>query len=498
MFGLNFFLISEIINVSLDTVLNITLFFALSIIIIFIYIVKKLKTISHLKETIANLDCSLERLDQQAKIILKSDMDVKLYQQEIEEQANKLGLLRKFILSSLHLLSTDELFSKIDNNLIQKFGFKKGLLINFPDLEQIYQNGFGPGEVKAISDIIFRNKNYLKEKSIITPESEICKTLSFKLNTKNILVCPIKTKNKIYSIFVLAELVSSKFIRETTKNSFLILCMYLAKCLSNIDLFEQIYKIKEDLENKIKTRTQELAKSLKKVETVSKTKSDFISSVSHELRTPLTSVKGFSSLLAEEKFGKLPDKAKDRLTKVVTNVDKLMDIVNTLLDISRIESGKMEINIIPHDIVALINNVADFFEPQSQAQNIEITIDTPEKLFVYMDKNLIERVLINILNNAIKFTAEGGKIKISCKDDDKKAIISIADTGFGMSKENLDKIFQEFYRVKSMEKRAIEGSGLGLSLVKRIIDSHKEKIWAESEIGKGTSFFFTLEKKQDE
>ncbi|MCF7877429.1 MAG: HAMP domain-containing histidine kinase, partial [Candidatus Omnitrophica bacterium] len=433
-----------------------------------------------------------------AKIILKSDMDVKIYQQEIEDRANKLNLLRKFISSSLHLLSAEELFFKIDNNLIQKFGFKKGLLISSPDLEQIYQTGFKPEEVKAVSDIVFKNKNYLKEKNIITPESEICKTLSSKLNTKNILICPIKTENKIYSIFVLAELASSKFIRETTKNSFLILCMYLAKCLSNIDLFEQIYKTKEDLENKIKTRTKELAKSLQKVETISKTKSDFISSVSHELRTPLTSVKGFSSLLAEEKFGKLPDKAKDRLAKVVKNVDKLMDIVNTLLDISRIESGKIEINIIPCDIVPLINNVAGFFEPQSQSQNIEITIDTPEKLFVYMDKNLIERVLINILNNAIKFTPEAGKIKISCKDDAKKAIISIADTGFGMSQDDLDKIFQEFYRVKSMEKKAIEGSGLGLSLVKRIIDSHKEKIWVESEVGKGTSFFFTLEKKKNE
>ncbi|MCF7872661.1 MAG: HAMP domain-containing histidine kinase [Candidatus Omnitrophica bacterium] len=457
---------------------------------------KKLNTISNLKEENFNLNSSLEKLDQQAKIILKSDMDLKLYQQEIEVQGDKLNFLRKFISSSLPILSKDQLFLKIDNLLIERLGFKKGLLLNFDNLEKIYEINFNSFETKTIVDILFKNKSYLQEKEILTSESEICKTLSAKLNIKNIIICPIKTKNKVYNIFILAGLISSDFIKESTKEAFLILCMYLSKCLNNIELFEQIYQTKESLENKIKNRTKELAESLKAVETVSKTKSDFISNVSHELRTPLTSVKGFSSLLADEKFGKLPQEAKKRLEKVVENVDKLMDIINTLLDISRIESGKIEINITSYDIVPLIKNIAEFFEPQSHQKNIEIKIDTPESFNVYMDKNLIERVLTNLINNAIKFTPEGGKIIISCKDNGQKALISITDTGFGISKESLDKIFQEFYRVKDIEQKAIKGSGLGLSLVKKIIDSHKQKIWVESELGKGTTFSFTLEKNE--
>ncbi|MCF7887256.1 MAG: HAMP domain-containing histidine kinase [Candidatus Omnitrophica bacterium] len=445
-----------------------------------------------------NLNSSLEKLDQQAKIILKNDMDLKLYQQEIEVQGDKLNLLRKFISSSLFILNKDQLFLKIDNLLIEKFGFKKGLLLDFDNLEQIYEMNFDSFETKTIVDIIFKNKSYLQEKEILTSESEICKTLSAKLNINNILICPIKTKNRVYNIFILAGLISSDFIKKSTKEAFLILCMYLSKCLNNIELFEQIYQTKESLENKIKNRTKELAKSLKVVETISKTKSDFISNVSHELRTPLTSVKGFSSLLADEKFGKLPQEAKKRLKKIVENVDKLMDIVNTLLDISRIESGKIEINITFYDIVPLIKNIADFFEPQSYQKNIDIKIDTPENFNVYMDKNLIERVLTNLVNNAIKFTPEGGQIIISCKDTDQKALISIADTGFGISRENLDKIFQEFYRVKDIEQKTIEGSGLGLSLVKKIIDSHKQKIWVESKVGKGTIFSFTLKKGENE
>lgn len=452
--------------------------------------------ISGLREENDFLNNSLEQLDQQAKIILKSDMDVKLYQQEIEERANKISLLRNFISSSLHILNKNDLFEKIDDTFIQKFNFRKGLLLDSESLEPIYKKEFTSPDIKNITDIIYRNKSYLKEKKMLSSESEICKILAPKLNTKNIIICPIKTTNKIYGIFILADLISSDSIKETNKESFLIICMYLAKCLENIDFFEKIYQTKESLENKINSRTKELAKSLQKVEIISKTKSDFISSVSHELRTPLTSVKGFSSLLADEKFGKLPAEAKTRLNKVVENVDKLMDIVNTLLDISRIESGKMEINITLHDIVPVLKNIVDFFEPQSKAKNIKIRLDTPGRLSVYMDKNLIERVLTNLVNNALKFTPEQGKIKISCKNNEEKAIITVADTGFGILKENLDKIFQEFYRVKDVENKAITGSGLGLSLVKRIIDSHKEKIWVESTPGQGTTFSFSLEKEK--
>jgi signal transduction histidine kinase len=494
MFGNNPILLAEFLNVSSKTALNTSFFFTLFIIFIFLYIIKKLNAISNLKKENFNLNSSLEKLDQQAKIILKSDMDLKLYQQEIEAQGNKLNLLRRFISSSLPILSKDQLFSKIDNLLIAKFGFKKGLLLDFNNLEKIYEMNFDSFEIKTIVDVIFKNKPYLQEKEILTSESELCKTLSAKLNINNILICPVKIKNKVYNIFVLAGLISSDFIKKSTKEAFLILCMYLSKCLNNIELFEQIYQTKESLENKIKNRTKELAESLKAVEVISKTKSDFISNVSHELRTPLTSVKGFSSLLADEKFGKLPQEAKTRLEKVVDNVDKLMDIVNTLLDISRIESGKIEINITSYDIVPLTKDIIEFFEPQSHQKNIDIKIDAPESFNVYMDKNLIERVLTNLLNNAIKFTPEGGQIIISCKDSGQKALISVTDTGFGISSENLDKIFQEFYRVKNIEQRAIKGSGLGLSLVKKIIDSHKQKIWVESELGKGTTFSFTLEK----
>ena len=193
-----------------------------------------------------------------------------------------------------------------------------------------------------------------------------------------------------------------------------------------------------------------------------------------------------------EKFGTLPGEARKRLIKIDENVNKLMAIVNTLLDISRIESGKMEVKIAPFEITKLIREVVDFLSPQAQAKRIELAFELPESLNAYLDKNLIERVLINLINNAIKFTLSGGKITLRCIREDKQAIVSVSDTGCGMKEDDLGKVFQEFFRTSHPSVTEIEGSGLGLSLVKRIIDIHKEKIWVESKLGKGTTFSFTL------
>jgi len=140
----------------------------------------------------------------------------------------------------------------------------------------------------------------------------------------------------------------------------------------------------------------------------------------------------------------------------------------------------------------LVKDTVDFLLPQIENKNINLTIDTPSSLYVYMDKNLIERVLINLINNAIKFTPPKGEITVRCIKSNSKVTVSIKDTGCGIPKDDLEKIFQEFYRADNPINREVRGTGLGLSLVKRIIELHKEKIWVESEINRGTTFYFTL------
>ncbi len=474
-----------------DPFIGLSLISLLSVIFFILYTMSKIQTISALKSKINYLNKTIQDLDEQAKLIIKGDMELKLYQQEIEDKLNKLTLIKNLIISSIHILDREKLFLQINERVVNDLGFKKSIILDFGDLEPKTNVGFATLEVEKIKNIFKYKKDLLKGLQLLSSDSDLYKQISAELGGAQLLCSPIRAKGHIYAIFIVSDLIMPISMRRSDQEAFSIIGMYLSQCLENIGLFEDLYHNRDDLERRIKERTNELVKSLREIETISKAKSAFISSVSHELRTPLTSVKGFSSLLVEEKFGKLPDQAKERLIKIDENVNKLMDIVNTLLDISRIESGRMEIKIAPFDIVKLISDVADFLAPQVESNGLQLNLDAPKAVNVFIDKNLIERVLINLINNAIKFTSSGGKITVKVMLQNHKTLISISDTGCGIKSDDMDKIFQEFFRVESTSTQ-VKGSGLGLSLVKRIIDTHKEKIWVESEPGKGSTFYFTL------
>jgi len=477
---------------SLDPLATLVFIFFGVIAFLIFYIIGKLQSVSNLKRDLSQANRTIQNLDQQAKLIIKSDMELKLSQQEIEGEFTKLTLIKNLLLSSTYTLDKEKIFSSINKEIINALGFKKGLIIDFHEGKEKVNVGFDAPDAELFKGVLEHKKDLLKDVQILHSSSEIYKGLFPAAGTKDILIAPIKARELVYAVFIVSDLNLHTEVKKSEEEAFLIVCMYLSQCLDNIRLFEDLYHTKDNLEKKIKERTNELVKSLRAIEVISETKSDFISSVSHELRTPLTSVKGFSSLLVGEKFGKLPEGARERLIKIDENVNKLMVIVNTLLDISRIESGKMEVKIAPFEITKLIREVADFLSPQAQAKRIELAFELPESLNAYLDKNLIERVLINLINNAIKFTPSGGKITLRCIRENKQAVVSVSDTGCGIKEDDLGKVFQEFFRTSHPSVTKIEGSGLGLSLVKRIIDAHKEKIWAEPKLEKGATFSFTL------
>jgi signal transduction histidine kinase len=462
------------------------------IILLSLYLLRKIRNISVLKRNINQLNQAIQELDHQAKLIIKSDVELKLYQEEVEDKLNKLSLLKSLILSSIHVLDREQIYSQIEEKTVNDLGFKRGLIVNFNDLAVKCNINFGIKEIEAVKSFLQYKKDILKLNPLLSSDYDICQELIHSLQSRDFLIAPIKARENIYAIFILSDLILSTDIKRAEKEIFSIICMYLGQCFDNIKLFEDLYHTKDELEKKVKERTNELVKTLREIEIISKKKSEFISGVSHELRTPLTSIKGFSSLLAEEKFGQLPEEAKKRLEKIDENVNKLVDMVNTLLDIARIESGKMEIKIAPADVVKIIRDAGELLAPQIQTKGVSLILDLPNSMTVYIDKNLIERVFINLINNATKFTPKGGEIRVSCKRENSHAVIAVSDTGCGIDKGNLDKLFQEFFRVDNPVNREVRGSGLGLSLVKRIIETHKENIWVESEVGKGTKFYFTL------
>ena len=193
------------------------------------------------------------------------------------------------------------------------------------------------------------------------------------------------------------------------------------------------------------------------------------------------------------KLGELPKDVRERLEKINRHSDELVHMVNELLDISRIESGKVTMNIAPYDLKEIINPTEDLLSGQLKERQIYLTTDiSPEAHMVLADKAQISRVFINLIGNAMKFTPAQGKITIRSHKADKMVQVDLADTGCGIPEEAQEAIFEEFFRVDNAINQEVKGTGLGLALVKYIIEAHGGRIWVKSKIGSGSTFSFTL------
>ena len=224
-----------------------------------------------------------------------------------------------------------------------------------------------------------------------------------------------------------------------------------------------------------------------------KMKSDFFSLMAHELRMPLASIKEGTNLLLKGIGEELKEKRKEVLTIIAEESNHLIDLVNSLLDLSKMEAGMITLNFKTSDIKPLINKAASGMEPLAMAKNVSIKMEVPLDLpDVKMDEERILQALRNLIGNAVKFTPAGGHITISARPVEKGMRVSVADTGPGIPKENLDAIFDKFKQATLMSYSKIKGTGMGLAIVKHIINAHGGKVWVESEIGHGSTFIFSL------
>jgi len=226
---------------------------------------------------------------------------------------------------------------------------------------------------------------------------------------------------------------------------------------------------------------------------VDKMKSDFFSSMSHELRTPLTSIKEGISLLQDGVGGTIPDKQKKLLAILSEESKRLIDLVNSLLDLSKMEAGMMTYTFERGGLLPLIERVTIEMTPLVEAKKITLKTKIDEKLpVITMDRERILQVLRNLVGNALKFTPEEGQIRVSARLMNREVEISVMDTGPGIRRENLKTIFEKFHQASIKNLEEVKGTGLGLTIVKHIITAHGGKVWAESEPGQGSSFIFVL------
>jgi len=228
---------------------------------------------------------------------------------------------------------------------------------------------------------------------------------------------------------------------------------------------------------------------LKELEMV---RQDFVANVSHELRTPLTTIKGYTETLLE---GALKEEVAPQFLQVIQkHVDRLTKIVEDLLTLSKIESKEFQLKREKVYLSELIDDVLDFVKEEAEKKKISIdAVPVPSSLIIEGDRNILEQGLFNLLDNAIKYGREGGKVTVSAVQKDQREIeVSVRDNGIGIPQEDLPRIFERFYRVDKGRSQELGGTGLGLSIVKHLVQAHGGRVWAESQLGESSTFYFTL------
>jgi signal transduction histidine kinase len=236
----------------------------------------------------------------------------------------------------------------------------------------------------------------------------------------------------------------------------------------------------------------EIANKGRQLEAASRHKSEFLANMSHELRTPLNAVIGFSEVLLQRMFGTLNDKQDEYLKDIYASGQHLLSLINDILDLSKIEAGRMELAPAPFHLPSALDNAVTLVKERAGRHGIALRLDIDPALGeVAGDERKIKQVLLNLLSNAVKFTPDGGRISLKAGRRDGAVEISVADTGIGIAPDDQAAIFEEFRQVGSDERRR-EGTGLGLTLAKKFVELHGGRIWVESELGRGSTFTFTL------
>lgn len=241
---------------------------------------------------------------------------------------------------------------------------------------------------------------------------------------------------------------------------------------------------------------EQLHESNERLQDLDRLKTDFVNAVSHDLRTPLTSIKGYTEFLEDELGGPLTAQQADYVSQIAKSTSRLEHLVDDLLDVARVEAGTLQLRFEDVDLAAIVREVIDSLLPQAQAARLTLEASLPdEPLRVRCDASRIERVLINLVNNAVKFTPEGGSILVSARLDGEVVRCEVADNGIGIAPEDVPKLFQRFGQLKSGSAKG--GTGLGLSISKAIVEAHQGAIGVDSEAGRGSTFWFTLPRGND-
>lgn len=327
---------------------------------------------------------------------------------------------------------------------------------------------------KSVLAVLESKKPFVSQKLSFCNEYAL--TSEKEHNDKNVIIFPLRSHEKVIG-FVDLVLPLDREISDDDMHVLESVGNEVGIAVENVRLFDETKKAYDEL------------KSLDKM------KNDFVSNVSHELKTPLVSIKGYSELMCNESLGALNEKQTEAMEVVSRNSERLRHLIDSLIYLTMEKAKKIELTLVPIQIVDVIKHTSSNVNPIIEKKGLIITTDIPDELpKVNGDKDMLTEVMINLIDNAIKFTHTGGEIKITACEEPKAVHITVKDTGVGIPKDAISKLFDQFYQVDASTTRRYGGTGLGLHIAKSIVEVHNGQIWVESEEGIGTTVHVSLPK----
>lgn len=382
--------------------------------------------------------------------------------------------------------------------------FKVNKKAEFKAVDRIEQDFVINSEPIVTEELTRFYKNYEEDE-----KCQVDKFLKLLIQYNVAVLCPLRSKGETVGLMVLGSKESKESYNIEDIRLLKNISAQLAITLENAQLYDQLKNFNQQLERRVNLRTRQLNKANKdlaklndqlhktniKLRKLDKAKTEFLSIASHQLRTPLSSTKGFLSLLLDGTYGKIPSKSRQALEKICISNERLITLVEDLLNISRIEAGRLTFDFRKESLEKVTQEVLDTMTLVAKNAGLTLEKKFPAKSpLIYFDRAKMREVISNFIDNAIKYTKEG-QVTVIIEELKTKIRLIVQDTGMGIGKDDLEGIFEKFQRGDRGGRVNSNGVGLGLYVCRKIIDAHKGRVWAESDgIGKGSRFIIELDK----
>ncbi len=449
--------------------------------------------------------------NQMTRSLVERDLAISSHIRTIMKQVGQLTALNQAGAAITSTLDLDKVLTTVLRLVVENLGFTRMLLMLYDDERRIAYGarmvGVPEEMERAARDVKIPIQDdgshhaelLIRGRPILVPDITavedrvypLFRDLARQVGVTSFVCAPLKTKQRVLG-YVAADKAGRPCAQEDL-DLLVTIASEVAVAIDNARAYQQLEKLTITLEQRVRERTQELEVANARLHELDRLKSVFVSNVSHELRTPMTSIKGYVENMLEGLGGGITEKQSHYLSRIKYNVERLTRMINDLLDLSRIEAGRVELCVGPVSVHEIVAEVVESFVPMARGKSVSLSAHFSGVLpMIQGDRDKIHQILGNLIQNAIKFTPAGGTIRVEPQArDDGLMQICVTDTGCGIAPRELDRVFERFYRSESAPGET-RGAGLGLAIAKSLVELHGGRIWVSSTPGQGSRFFFTV------